>query len=85
MPMRTKAPEQTARFQRPLLTRDTAFVLLTLGVLALLLATLEWVGERMRPPTSFEAPAKTIKTVAIPRAIDATAAALRELLTRDRQ
>jgi hypothetical protein len=67
--MRTKAPEQTARFQRPLLTRDTAFVLLALGVLALILATLEWVGERMRPPTSLEAPANTIKTVAIPCAI----------------
>jgi hypothetical protein len=57
-----------------------------MGVLALILATLEWVGERMRPPTSLEAPAKTIKTVAIPSAIErAAAAALRDLLTRDRQ
>ena len=62
--MRTTTPEQTARFRRPRLTRDTAFVLLTLGVLALLLATLERVGERMLPPTSLEAPAKTIRTVA---------------------
>jgi hypothetical protein len=66
--MRTTTPEQTAHFRRPRLTRDTAFVLLTLGVLALILATLEWVGDRMRPPASLEAPAKTIKTVAIPRA-----------------
>jgi hypothetical protein len=58
---------QIARFRPPRLTRDTAFVLLTLGVLALLLATLEWAGDRMRPPASLEAPTKTIKTVAIPR------------------
>ena len=51
------------------LSRDTVGILLMLGVLALILATLEWVGDRMRPPTSLEAPAKTIKTVAIPRAI----------------
>ena len=70
MRMRTKTLEQTARFRRSQLTRDTVFVLLTMGVLALILATLEWVGERMRPPTSLEAPAKTIKTVAIPRAIE---------------
>ena len=69
MRMRTKTPEQTARFRRSQLTRDTVFVLLTMGVLALILATLEWVGERMRPPTSLEAPANTIKTVAIPCAI----------------
>ena len=68
--MRTKTPEQTARFRRSQLTRDAVFVLLTMGVLALILATLEWVGERMRPPMSLEAPAKTIKTVAIPRAIE---------------
>jgi len=68
--MRKKTPEHAARFRRPRLSRDTVFVLLTLGVLALILATLEWVGERMRPPTSFEAPAKTIKTVAIPRATE---------------
>ena len=36
-----------------------------LGVLALILATLEWAGDRMRPPPSLEAPAKTSKTVAI--------------------
>jgi len=41
-----------------------------MGVPALILATLEWVGERMRPPMSLEAPAKTIKTVAMPRAIE---------------
>jgi hypothetical protein len=41
-----------------------------MGVLALIFATLEWVGERMRPPTSLEAPAKTIKTVAISHAIE---------------
>ena len=70
MRMRTKTLEQTARFRRSQLTRDTVFVLLTMGVLALILATLEWVGERMRPPTSLEAHAKTIKTVAIPRAIE---------------
>ena len=70
MRMRTKTPEQTARFRRSQLTRDTVFVLLTMGVLALIFATLEWVGERMRPPTSLEAPAKTITTVAIPRAIE---------------
>ena len=52
------------------LSRDTVGILLMLGVLALILATLEWVGDRMRPPTSLEAPAKTIKTVAIPRAIE---------------
>jgi hypothetical protein len=34
-----------------------------MGVLALIFATLEWVGERMRPPTNLEAPAKIIKTV----------------------
>jgi hypothetical protein len=68
--MRTKTPEQTARFRRSQLTRDAVFVLLTMGVLALILATLEWVGERMRPPMSLEAPAKTIKTVAMPRAIE---------------
>ena len=68
MRMRTTTPEQTARFRRPRLTRDTVFVLLTLVILALLLATLEWIGDRMRPTTSLDAPAKTIKTVAIPRA-----------------
>ena len=46
------------------LSRDTVGILLMLGVLALILATLEWVGDRMRPPTSLEAPAKTIRTVA---------------------
>ena len=70
MRMRTTTPEQTAHSRRPRLTRDTALILLTMGVLALILATLEWVGERMRPPMSLEAPAKTIKTVAIPRAIE---------------
>jgi hypothetical protein len=68
--MRTKTPEQTARFRRAQLTRDTVFVLLTMGVLALILATLEWVGERMRPPTSLEVPAETIRAVAIPGAIE---------------
>ena len=63
--MRTTRPEQTARFRRPPLTRDTVFVLLTLGVLALILATLEGVGDRMRPPTRLEAPAKTVNTAAI--------------------
>jgi len=66
--MRTTTPEQTVRFRRPRLTRDTAGVLLSLVVLALILAALEWVGDRVRPPTSLEAPAKTIKTVATPRA-----------------
>ena len=82
--MRTTTPEQTAHSRRPRLTRDTALILLTLGVLALILGTLEWIGERMRSPTSFEAPAKTVKTVVIPRAIERApaAAALRDLLTR---
>ena len=57
--------EQTARFRRPRLTRDTVGILLMLGVLALILATLEWAGDRMRPPPSLDAPAKTSKTVAI--------------------
>ena len=63
--MRTTTPEQTVRFRQPLLTRDTVGILLMLGVLALILATLEWAGDRMRPPPSLEAPAKTSKTVAI--------------------
>jgi hypothetical protein len=66
--MRTTTPEQTGRFRRPRLTRDTTGVLVALGVLALILAALEWVGDRVRPPTSLEAPAKTINTVATPHA-----------------
>jgi len=62
--MRTTTPE-TARFRRLGLSRDTVGILLMLGVLALILATLEWAGDRMRPPPSLEAPAKTSKTVAI--------------------
>jgi len=62
--MRTTTPE-TARFGRLRLSRDTVGILLMLGVLALILATLEWAGDRMRPPPSLEAPAKTSKTVAI--------------------
>ena len=63
--MRTTTPEQSVRFRRPRLSPDTAGILLMLGVLALILATLEWAGDRMRPPPSLEAPAKTSKTVAI--------------------
>ena len=59
--MRTTTPE-TGRFR---LSSDTIGILLMLGVLALILATLEWVGDRMRPPPSLEAPAKTSKTVAM--------------------
>ena len=62
--MRTTTPE-TARFGRLRLSRDTVGILLMLGVLALILATLEWAGDRMRPPPSLETPAKTSKTVAI--------------------
>jgi hypothetical protein len=47
------------------LSRDTVGILLMLGVLALILATLTWVGDRMRPPPSLEAPAKTSNTVAM--------------------
>jgi hypothetical protein len=54
--MRTTTPE-TARFR---LSRDTVGILLVLGVLALILATLEWAGDRMRPPPSLEAPDKTV-------------------------
>ena len=63
--MRTTTPEQTARFRRPRLTRDTIFVLLTMGVLSLILVTLLWAGDRMRPTTTIEAPAKTTKSVEI--------------------
>ena len=61
--MRTKTPGQTVRFRRPRLSRDTVGILLMLGVLALILATLEWAGDRIRPPPSLEASAKTSKTV----------------------
>ena len=47
------------------LSRDTVGILLMLGVLALILATLAWVGDRIRPPPSLEAPAKTSNTIAI--------------------
>ena len=63
--MRTTTPEQTDPFRRPRLSPDTIGILITLGVLALILATLEWAGDRMRPAPSLEAPAKTSKTVAI--------------------
>jgi hypothetical protein len=63
--MRTRTPEQTVRFRRPRFSRETVGILLMLGVLALILATLEWAGDRMRPPPSLEPPAKTSKTVAI--------------------
>ena len=63
--MRTTTPEQTGPFRRPRLPPDTIGILIMLGVLALILATLEWAGDRMRPPPSLEAPAKTSKTVAI--------------------
>jgi hypothetical protein len=68
--MRITTPEQIARlqqlpdapkrrrFRRPRLTRDPVFVLLTLGVLALILAVLGSVGDR-RPSIGPEAPAKT--------------------------
>jgi len=74
--MRITTPEQIARLQRsqdapkrrrsrrPRLIRDPVLVLLTLGVLALILAILGSVGDR-RTPISPEAPAKTIRTVAI--------------------
>jgi hypothetical protein len=62
--MRTTTPEQTVRFRRLRLSPDTVGIILMLGVLALILATLEWAGDRMRPPPSLEAPA-TSKTVAI--------------------
>ena len=76
--MRITTPEQIARLRQPAfapkqrrfrprrLTRYPAFVLLTLGVLALILAVLGSVGDWMQPPaTRLEAPAETIKTVAI--------------------
>jgi hypothetical protein len=63
--MRTTTPEQTVRLRRPRLSHDTVGILLMLGVLALIFATLEWAGDRMRSPPSLEAPAKTSKTVAM--------------------
>lgn len=42
----------------PVCGGDKLFILLILDVLALILVTLGWVGDRMRLPTSLEAPAK---------------------------
>ena len=57
------------RFWRPRLTRDPVYILLTLGILALILAMLDSGGNWMPLPINPEAtPAKTIKTEAIPRA-----------------
>jgi hypothetical protein len=62
------APKQR-RFRRPRLTRDPVYILLTLGVLALIFAMLGSGSNWMPPPINPEAtPAKTIKTEAIPRA-----------------
>ena len=77
--MRIMTPEQIARlrqppvapkrrrFRRPRLTRDPVFVLLTLGVLALILAMLGSGGDR-KPPVGPGTPAKAIRTVAASRA-----------------
>ena len=79
--MRIMTTEQIARlrqspdalkqrgFRRPRPTRDPVYILLTLGILALILAMLDSGGNWMPPPINPEAtPAKTIKTEAIPRA-----------------
>jgi hypothetical protein len=74
--MRITTPEQIARLQqspdapkrrrsrRPRLTRDPVLVLLTLGVLALILAMLGAVDDR-RAPISPQAPAKTIRNAVL--------------------